>query len=531
MRMRIILPPRPLFFRAYHSVKSTPTMSGNNKQHVGQNKPKPKSPPLTHFLCLPLVNSVSLPQLESSLASFKASIPPAFPSKSEQREQQQGALIPDAAIRPVGTLHLTLGVMSLPTPERLEEAMRFFHSLDLAALLRTAGENAAQKRLRASTRKRDSTPIESTEKSGDQQKTANMSTASIDQSLASGLAEEPSQDDHAIPQPFTISLESLHVLPRARSAAVLHASPVDPTSRLYPFCEALRDKFLGAGFLQGEYKSAPKKIPKNQESEVQDTQQYEPAQDKPDSTTATTNKPAGEEPTLLEKTPAELSKETAQQLNPPVATAPSQSPTSEREDKPKPRPLLLHATVVNTIYIRGRKRKPGAQGKKARNDRYTFDARDILSHYKNFYSDSERTIPRSGDGFIPRREPDISDHGNDEPDTQESPAAKGNADAQSGKGEPASAQLPSNNDAKEAGYPFVWARNFPIETVCICEMGAKKLDPNADDSGMNARLGEKYTVVAERSLNSGAIERRTERNSMAESNDGRVEEGGVKVSA
>ncbi|OJI98516.1 hypothetical protein ASPVEDRAFT_186021 [Aspergillus versicolor CBS 583.65] len=473
-------------------------MSGNNKQHMGQNKPKPKSPPLTHFLCLPLVNSISLPQLESSLASFKASIPPAFPSKSEQREQQQSALIPDAAIRPVGTLHLTLGVMSLPTPERLEEAMRFFHSLDLAALLRTAGENAAQKRLRVSTRKRDSTPIESIETSGDQQKTANMSTAPTDQSLASGSTEEPSQDDSGIPQPFTISLESLHALPRARSAAVLHASPVDPTSRLYPFCEALRDKFLGAGFLQGEYKSAPKKTPKNQESE---------------------------------ETPAEPSKETTQRLNPPVATAPSKSPTSERKDKPKPRPLLLHATVVNTIYIRGRKRKPGVQGKKARNDRYTFDARDILSHYKNFYSDSERTIPRSGEGFIARREPDIPDHGNDEPDTQENPAAKENADAQSGKGEPASAQLPRNNDTKEAGYPFVWARNFPVETVCICEMGAKNLDPNADDSGMNARLGEKYTVVAERSLNSGTIELKTERNSMAESNDGSVEEGGVKVSA
>lgn len=530
MRMRILLPPRPLLFRAYHNVKSTSIMSAS-KQHEGQNKPKPKNPPLTHFLCLPLVNSVSLPQLESSLASFKASIPSAFPSKSDQREQQQSALIPDAAIRPVGTLHLTLGVMSLPTPERLEEALRFFHSLDLAALLRTAAANAAQKRLRAST-KRVATPIELTEDSGDQGRIASQTTVSTDQSLATISTEEPSQDESATPRPFTISLESLHVLPRARTATVLHATPIDPTSRLYPFCEALRDKFLEAGFLQGEYKTEPRQTPRNQEGELQNTQHDGSAQGKPDSTTAmSTDKPAGEEPTLLEGMPAVLAKETAQPSNPPTATAPSQPPTSERKGKTKPRPLLLHATVVNTIYIRGRKRKPGGHGKKARNDRYTFDARDILSHYKSFYLDSERTIPRSSGGVITSRESEVTNNGNDGPNTQESPAAKENADAQSGKGETISAQLPSNNDVNETGYPFVWARNFPIEAVCICEMGAKKLDPHADDSGMNARLGEQYTVVAERSLSSWTMEQRAERYSMAESDDESVVEGGVKVSA
>lgn len=37
-----------------------------------------------------------------------------------------------------------------------------------------------------------------------------------------------------------------------------------------------------------------------------------------------------------------------------------------------------------------------------------------------------------------------------------------------------------------------------MESVCICEMGAKKLNP--DEGGLNARLGEEYKVVAERSL-------------------------------
>jgi activating signal cointegrator complex subunit 1 len=42
-----------------------------------------------------------------------------------------------------------------------------------------------------------------------------------------------------------------------------------------------------------------------------------------------------------------------------------------------------------------------------------------------------------------------------------------------------------------------------LDSVCICEMGAKKISLCPSDSGNNAlniRLGEKYTVVSERSL-------------------------------
>jgi activating signal cointegrator complex subunit 1 len=48
-------------------------------------------------------------------------------------------------------------------------------------------------------------------------------------------------------------------------------------------------------------------------------------------------------------------------------------------------------------------------------------------------------------------------------------------------------------------YPFVWARNFHIEKVCICEMGAKAVG-NGDGDPLGARLGQKYRVVAEKSL-------------------------------
>ncbi|KAL4738302.1 hypothetical protein BDV11DRAFT_171134 [Aspergillus similis] len=453
-------------------------MSANttNTQRKGSKtstNPKPKRPSLTHFLCLPLINSVSLPQLESSLSSFKASIPPiplTIPDNGQQDEQRQAhiPLIPDDAIRPVGTLHLTLGVMSLPNPQRLSEALRFFYSLDLVALVRKAEESAARQRSRSKAGKRESLSMENTQNAGQENGVATDACLSTSQSPKPVLTDERSQGETTAPEPFNISLESLHALPRARSATVLHAAPVDPTSRLYLFCEALRDKFLEAGFLQGEYKAEPRKTHKKQEtgpqSEHENRDQIQPVQDHPNS----------------------LSTKIAEHKG---------------ETKLKPRPLLLHATIVNTIYIRGRKRNSGSGqfgGKKyARNNRYTFDARDILSHYRNFYLDSDRTIPRLSSGVIAQSK----SRGDME-------TIRGISEEDIPAGDQSDANAPKDNeetqltlsDGQNTGYPFIWARNIPIEGICICEMGAKKLDPAADESGMNARLGEKYKVVAERSL-------------------------------
>ncbi|KAL4752853.1 hypothetical protein BDW72DRAFT_170279 [Aspergillus terricola var. indicus] len=480
IRMRCLSPlGRKPILRAHHSSsKTTATMSANitNKQRKGSKtltNPKPKRPPLTHFLCLPLINSVSLPQLESALSSFRASIPPtslSIPDKGQQVEQRQAhrPLIPDDAIRPVGTLHLTLGVMSLPNPQRLDEALRFFYSLDLVALVRKAEESAARQRSRFKAGKRESLCMENTQNTDQENGVAIDASLSTSQSPESVETDERSQDESTAPEPFNISLESMHALPRARSATVLHAAPVDPTSRLYPFCEALRDRFLEAGFLQGEYNAEPRKTHKKQEtgpqSEPENLDQTQPVQDHPNFLSAT----------IVEH---------------------------KSETKLKPRPLLLHATIVNTIYIRGRKRNSGSGqtgGKKGtRSNRYTFDARDILSHYRNFYLDSDRTIPRSNGGAISQSKL----RGDMETICGDS---RGDIPA----GNHSDANAPQDNeetqltlsDGQKTGYPFIWARNIPIKGICICEMGAKKLDPAADESGMNARLGEKYKVVAERNL-------------------------------
>ncbi|OJI81052.1 hypothetical protein ASPTUDRAFT_127798 [Aspergillus tubingensis CBS 134.48] len=358
----------------------------NPRPHPNQRKEK--RPPLTHFLCLPLINATSLPQLESSLATFKASVPTLQPQhqhehghEHHQHARQPQPLIPPSAHRPVGTLHLTLGVMSLPTPDRLSQAIRFLHSLDLEAMLRETQSSSPQ------TLPSDPTPPTS---------------------------------------PFLISLESLHAIPRAKAATVLHAAPVDPTNRLYPFCVKLRDRFLEEGFLQ-------------QQRQV--------------------DLAAGDS---AEMAPASVG------------------------SKPKARPLLLHATIVNTIYAKGKGGGHGGRGGRGgdgrgdkRKRQYTFDAREILARYRDYNPSGEGVESVESTGTVP------------------SLGVIENEGSETGSGSEGESGL-----SKRKGTPFVWARDFPIESVCICEMGAKKLVPdlNGKDEGMNARLGEKYRVVAEKSL-------------------------------
>ncbi|KAJ5216239.1 uncharacterized protein N7498_002646 [Penicillium cinerascens] len=385
------------------------------KQQARHHRPE-KRPPLTHFLCLPLVNSTSLPQLESSIATFRAECPPVpvadLPDASKKQDASR-AIIPEGAVRPLGTLHLTLGAMSLSTKERLEEALRFFQSLDLAGLMREAERVAMELREKDKSRARSS---------------------ATDKHPGDIESQESVPETARASNTLSVSLESLHCLPRAKAATVLHASPIDPTGRLYPFCLMLRDKFLEAGFLQGESKD-------KQKDDMEDAQDKQP-------------------PPESEAGPKSLDPYTAALTR-----------------KPKPRPLLLHATVVNTIYARGRPkhRTDAISPKKEKNKsrRLELDARDLLARYRDYYADEARTIPRAG--FNSTR--------SDSTQVAENEVTRG---------ETGSAMSPQ--------YPFVWAKDVQIDTVCICEMGAKKLSLDSDHAALNARLGEKYTVIAERSL-------------------------------
>ncbi|CAF9922121.1 hypothetical protein IMSHALPRED_005349 [Imshaugia aleurites] len=162
--------------------------------------PKPK-PQLTHFLLLPLVTPTSRPQLQSSLQRFFAEV-------TTPNDSRDPAL-PAKAIRPVGAIHLTIGVMSLPTPDRLAAACTYLQSLDIPTMLRAA----------------------------------------CDPPPATLSPDPPTASNPPPPQPLLTTLSGLHTLRPPTSTSSLHASPTPSSPHLLPFATALRAAFTAAGFL------------------------------------------------------------------------------------------------------------------------------------------------------------------------------------------------------------------------------------------------------------------------------------------
>ncbi|KAK0704940.1 kinase A anchor protein [Lasiosphaeris hirsuta] len=215
--------------------------------------PKPVAP--THFLCIPLVNAASRPQLAQSLSVFRADVSSPFSFG-----------VPEDAIRPVGTLHLTLGVFSFPTDEELDRASELLKSLRLREML-------------ASIKSSEPEPEAAAETKGKGKSTS----------------ETPPE------AALMITLRGLETMQLPKRASVLYAPPVDQLGTLYAFCERLRAAFREAELMVDEK-----------------------------------------------------------------------------------RPLLLHATVLNTIYVKGGRGPRGKGGKHGkRGEKLTIDARGILDKYED----------------------------------------------------------------------------------------------------------------------------------------------------
>ncbi|KAI0113760.1 AKAP7 2'5' RNA ligase-like domain-containing protein [Nemania sp. FL0031] len=204
----------------------------------------PPRPTPTHFLCIPLITAKSRQQLSTSLSSFRADV-----------TSLESFGVPDEAIRPVGTLHLTLGVMSFPKNEGLDKAVALLKTIIPRQILADVTAPAAL----------------------DQQGTR---------------AVEP---PGPLPSPLSVTLKSLHTMQSAAKASVLYAPPLDTDGVLTKFCEKLRSAFQDAGLM------------------IEDT-----------------------------------------------------------------RPLLLHATILNTIYVKGRNSAREGRGRGRNREKLTIDARQIL---------------------------------------------------------------------------------------------------------------------------------------------------------
>ncbi|KAK0674511.1 hypothetical protein QBC41DRAFT_297599 [Cercophora samala] len=229
--------------------------------------PKPKPPPPTHFLCIPLVTPTSRPQLASSLSTFKeeVTLPP-----------PQGFSLPETAIRPLGTLHLTLGIFSFPPP----------------------APAAAP------------SPLVNVTRPGESSSTPGKDRLEKAKSVLAGLNLREIWDTvrkDTEPDRPTVTLKGLASMHPLHKTTVLYAPPVDEkfTGSLQKFCESVRERFLLVGEGEGEGLMV--------------------------------------------------------------------------EDG---RPLLLHATVVNTIYVKGRD-KQRHRGKHGKERMVVERAGDIIERYED----------------------------------------------------------------------------------------------------------------------------------------------------
>ncbi|KAK3071806.1 hypothetical protein LTR53_007977 [Teratosphaeriaceae sp. CCFEE 6253] len=324
-----------------------------------------KKPALTHFLCLPLVNDKSRAQLERSMNQFEKSVvvyssrdatsagtvADTRPTGSESVELS----IHPKAIRPVGTLHCTLGVMSL-FGNKLSQAVETLRAIDVSGLLRASrGE-----------------PLPSR---GDTLAPEVFTSGSRPMSLDRPITP-PSIDRQTQPLIGLISMHDPH------KTSVLYAAPTDVSERLYPFCSAVQKTFADAGFLV-----------------------------------------------------------------------------------PDDRPLKLHATIVNTIYARGRRN----QRDKRANPPSAVAVDDELSTHAASAGPSTGELESAAGRSEPGADERSQDHGPD-----------------------ANAPLKIDTTALLARFnDFSWAENVVLDRIAICEMGAKKI---LDAQGRVAR--EEYTEVA-----------------------------------
>lgn len=319
-----------------HHFRSLQTMAKHKRPH---KPPNAKKPPLTHFLCLPLVTSTSKPQLEASLAKFRdavtspeASVREYASKHGESADDAARSYVHPKAVRPVGALHCTLGVMSLKE-DQLEEAIDVLKGLRVQDLLRSDSTK--------------SVPTESI-KSPEQDDEA---PTSLERPISPPELERPSK-------PLIVDLKGLESMHAPQKTSILYTAPFDASERLYSFCLSLQKTFKDKGLL------------------VEDD-----------------------------------------------------------------RALKLHATVVNTIYAKGRKRPQRPQA-----------------------------AAREG--------------------------SEGKNDRSSGHGPNANAPLKIDATSILEKYKdYVWAENVVLDRIAICEMGAKKI---LDDQG-NVKA-EEYTEVATISL-------------------------------
>lgn len=306
-------------------------------------------------------------------------------------------IIVEKAVRPIGALHLTLGVMSLDH-EKLQQAVQHLQSVDIRRLLTPSGKSS-KNQPQTTTDQATSIPT----KDVGPWTAEGVESASIPSTLSRPISPPPMSDKEP---PLRISLKSLQSMHAPHKTSILYAFAEDPSERLEPLCNALRGQFMEAGFLIDDQ-----------------------------------------------------------------------------------RPLKLHATIVNTIYAKGRKRS-----RKTREQTNKQQKNPGVNEIKV----EESTLDDQKQGS----EAEVEDHKAKETTAQPSGQTASNGgeaghnDGTTGHGPNADAPLKINAVGILERYKeYVWADDFVLDRVAICEMGAKKIFNEKGEV-----VSEEYKEVATLSL-------------------------------
>jgi len=205
-------------------------------QHKTHRKAPPtKKPPLTHFLCLPLITSTSKPQLEASITSFRQTVTSERPQEKAS-EDGVSRTIHSKAIRPVGVMHCTLGVMSLDQ-DRLGKAIKLLQSLDITQLLSEAAHSPP-----------GTTNVDRQEITPKEPSTKHEGPVSLQRPISPPAAERASREITSS-ESIKIDLKGLVSMHAPDKTSIIYIEPCDSSKRLYPLCLALQDIFNREGIL------------------------------------------------------------------------------------------------------------------------------------------------------------------------------------------------------------------------------------------------------------------------------------------
>ena len=437
---------------------------GKEKQ---SKRPQKRQP--THFLCLPIVTARSRPQLLKSLAAFHNLVSGDEHDSVGDSSHSKHPLVSKAAFRPLGTLHLTIGVMQFPTGKR-ESCERHDDRVSTAAHASSAQDEAELDVLQEKENVVTRSEIEGVDHE-----------SAVSRALGNEGGCSPRRIEDAVE--FLEELRLARLLPiRENNERITNATTRTSTHKPADIA------------VPAEREEGPRVIEHTTTFQSKRTQPQWPlnkSDSRPDTSAASFEQ-------LRKNVPRLPLTSLSRAINPPLTTAPIQQATSTEPQVPftvslrglaafpspanatvlharphdptnrlhhfcialrrsfedaglmarETRDLKLHVSLVNTIYAGKDKKRREKGGRRGRNE--AIDARELLETF------NRRGRRLSRDADTPNRFP---------------------------------ARVV---EYKQEHEEFVWAEDVVIDRVRICKMGAKAVE--------DTELGQEYEVVCEKRI-------------------------------